>query len=139
MDLRRPFVPAAALAIVVLGAAGCVSEPSVNARPHTGTGTASEVAGVQQITLRSGLDLRFTPSTIVVHPGTVRLVLVNTSKPGAGPPHNVTFAGLPSANVATTDAGRQSSVMFIAPAPGTYHFVCSIHAAQGQTGTLIVR
>jgi plastocyanin len=69
----------------------------------------------------------------------VRLVLVNTSKPGAGPPHNVTFGGLPAANIATTQAGRQSSVTFEAPAPGTYNFVCSIHAAQGQTGKLIVR
>jgi plastocyanin len=66
-------------------------------------------------------------------------VLVNTSKPGAGPPHDVTFTGLPTANIPTTDAGRVSSVTFEAPAPGTYNFVCSIHARQGQTGTLIVR
>jgi plastocyanin len=139
MDPRRPLVLAATLTTVLVATAGCVSEPSVNARPHVGTGTASEVAGVQQITLRSGLDLRFTPATIVVHRGMVRLVLVNVAKPGAGPPHDVTFAGLPIANVPTTDAGRESSVSFVAPAPGTYQFVCSIHARQGQTGTLIVR
>jgi plastocyanin len=136
MDLRRPV---ALVTVSMLALAGCVREPAVNARPHLGTATASVVAGVQQITLRSGLDLRFTPSTIIVHPGTVRLVLLNTSKPGAGPPHNVTFAGLPTANIPNTDAGLQSSVMFTAPAPGTYNFVCSIHARQGQTGTLIVR
>jgi plastocyanin len=139
MYLRRASVLAAALGTALLTAAGCASEASVNSRPHTGTGTASEVNGVQQVTLRSGLDLRFTPATIIVHPGVVRLVLVNTSKPGAGPPHNVTFGGLPAANIATTQAGRQSSVTFEAPAPGTYNFVCSIHAAQGQTGKLIVR
>jgi plastocyanin len=139
MNPRRPFVLVAALATVLLTAAGCAREPSVNARPHLGTGTASEVAGVQQITLRSGLDLRFTPSTIVVHPGTVRLILVNTAKAGAGPPHNITFAGLPTANIPDTDAGLQSSVTFVAPAPGKYSFVCTIHARQGQTGTLIVR
>ena len=139
MDHRRPFVRAAALAIVLVSAGGCARDASVNTRPQVGTGTASEVSGVQQITLRSGLDLRFTPATIVVHRGTVRLILVNTSKPGAGPPHDVTFAGLPGANIPTTYAGRESSVTFVAPAPGTYHFVCSIHARQGQTGTLIVR
>lgn len=139
MDLRRAFVLAATLGAALLTAVGCASEASVNERPHLGTGTASEVNGVQQITLRSGLDLRFTPTTIVVHPGVVRLVLVNTSKPGAGPPHDVTFSGLPTANIATTQAGRQSSVTFEAPAPGTYNFVCSIHAAQGQSGKLIVR
>jgi plastocyanin len=139
MSPRRLVVLAPALAITLLALAGCVREPAVNARPHVGTGTASDVAGVQQVTLRSGLELRFTPATIVVHPGTVRLVLVNTSDPGAGPPHNVTFTGLPTANIPTTDAGRESSVTFTAPAPGTYKFVCSIHARQGQTGTLIVR
>jgi len=139
MDLRRPFVLAAMLGALLVTAAGCASEASVNQRPHLGTGTASEVNGIQQVTLRSGVDLRFSPSTIIVHPGMVRLVLVNTSKPGAGPPHDVTFGGLPTANIATTQAGRESSVTFEAPSPGTYNFVCSIHAAQGQSGKLIVR
>lgn len=138
MQLRRPLV-LATTAISALTLAGCVSEAAVNARPHLGTATATMVDGVQQVTLRSGLDLRFHPSTIVVHRGRVRLVLVNTSNPGAGPPHDVTFSGLPVANIPTTYAGRESSVLFSAPAPGTYHFVCSIHARQGQTGTLIVR
>ena len=138
MELRRAFASAVA-AISALALTGCVSEAAVNARPHLGTGTATVVAGVQQVTLRSGLDLRFSPSTIIVHPGKVRLVLINTSKPGAGPPHDVTFGGLPGADIPTTYAGRESSVLFTAPAPGTYSFVCSIHARQGQTGTLIVR
>jgi plastocyanin len=139
MQLRRPFVLATALVAALSTLAGCVSEPEVNARPHVGTDTASTVNGVQQITLRSGQDLRFTPSTIIVHPGVVRLVLVNTAQPGAGPPHNVMFSGLPVADIPTTQAGRLSSVTFSAPAPGTYQFVCSIHARQGQTGTMIVR
>jgi plastocyanin len=139
MQLRRPVALAAASAILAGPLGGCVREAAVNARPHAGTETATMVAGVQQITLRSGLDLRFTPSTIIVHRGTVRLVLVNTSNAGAGPPHDVTFSGLPVANIPTTYAGRESSVLFNAPAPGTYHFVCSIHARQGQTGTMIVR
>ncbi|MDT4918517.1 MAG: hypothetical protein QOI15_2814 [Pseudonocardiales bacterium] len=139
MQLRRPIALAAVLAGMLLALTGCVRQPEVNSRPHPGTDTASAVNGVQQITLRSGLDLRFTPSTIVVHSGVVRLVLVNSSDPGAGPPHDVTFSGLPAADVATTQAGRISSVTFTAPAPGTYQFVCSIHARQGQTGTMIVR
>jgi plastocyanin len=139
MQLRRPFVLAAVSIALAASLAGCARESEVNSRPHEGTGTASAVNGVQQITLRSGTDLRFTPSTIVVHPGVVRLVLVNSSKPGAGPPHDVSFSGLPAADVPTTQAGRLSAVTFTAPAPGTYHFVCSIHARQGQTGTMIVR
>ncbi|HKC28072.1 MAG TPA: cupredoxin domain-containing protein [Jatrophihabitans sp.] len=127
---------AAIMATLTLTAA-CVRTPEVNTRPHTGTGTASAVDGVQQIVIKSGTDLRFHPSTIVVHPGLVRLVLDNTSNPG--PPHDITFSGLPFADVPTTQPGEAQSVTFTAPAPGTYNFVCSIHANQGQTGKLIVK
>jgi plastocyanin len=126
------------LAVTVL--AGCSNrQAAVNKRPHDGTGVASDVSGVQQIVVRSGTDLRFTPSTLVVHQGRVRIVLVNTSQPGAGPPHNMLVSGLPGVDVPLTSAGQTHSVTFTAPAPGTYSFVCSIHAAQGQTGKLIVK
>jgi plastocyanin len=138
MQLRRAFVLGALAMVTPVLLAGCVREAEVNSRPQAGSATASTVNGVQQVTLRSGPDLRFTPSTIVVHPGVVRLVLVNSAKPGAGPPHDVTFSGLPVANIPTTQAGRLSAVTFTAPARGTYQFVCSIHARQGQTGTLVV-
>lgn len=138
MQLRRPSVLGVLAIAALVSVAGCAREAEVNSRPQAGTGTASSVNGVQQITIRSGQDLRFTPSTIVVHPGVVRLVLVNSSAAGAGPPHDVTFSGLPAANIPTTQPGRLSAVTFTAPAPGTYQFVCSIHARQGQTGTLIV-
>jgi plastocyanin len=138
MQPRRPLVLGALAIAVVVSLAGCVREAEVNSRPQAGTATASTVNDVQQVTLRSGPDLRFSPSTIVVHPGVVRLVLVNSAKSGAGPPHDVTFSGLPGADIPTTQAGRLSSVTFTAPAPGTYQFVCSIHARQGQTGTMIV-
>jgi plastocyanin len=133
--LRRAVAIAAALAAL----AGCVREASVNRRPHSGTGTASVVAGVQQVIIRSGVDLRFHPSTIVVHPGRVQIVLVNTSKPGAGPPHDLQLTGLPGAGVPLAEAGETRSVTFDAPEPGTYAFVCTIHTNQGQTGKLIVR
>jgi plastocyanin len=135
MGFRRAFAMLAALAMV----AACSREAEVNKRPHSGTGVASEVDGVQQIVIRAGNDLRFDPSTIVVHAGKVRIVLVNTSKPGAGAPHNIQMSGLPAADVPDVQAGRSASVTFTAPAPGTYDFVCSIHANQGQTGKLIVR
>jgi plastocyanin len=136
MPLRR-----ASIAVALLLLAGCANrEAAVNKRPHSGTGTATAVAGVQQITVTVDAgDYRFHPSTLVVHPGEVRIVLVNTAKPGAGPPHDVIFSGLPAADVPLAMAGQTQSVTFTAPAPGTYNFVCSIHARQGQTGKLIVR
>lgn len=135
MQLRRAVAIAAALAVL----AGCAREAAVNRRPTSGTGSASLVDGVQQVVIKAGVDLRFHPSTIVVHPGRVRIVLVNTAKPGAGPPHDIQMSGLPGASVPLADAGQTRSVTFDAPEPGTYDFVCSIHARQGQTGKLIVR
>lgn len=119
---------------------GCSNRESpVNKRPHEGTGTASAVGGVQEITITTGVDLRFHPSTIVVHRGEVRLILKNVPTNGGGPPHDLTFAGMPFASVPYTPVGATSSVTFMAPAPGTYDFVCTIHAAQNQTGKLIVQ
>lgn len=139
MQQCRASVAVGTLAALLL-AAGCTRTAEVNTRPHPGTATATPAAGgVQQVVVRSGTDLRFNPSTIIVHPGRVRVVLVNSAKPGAGPPHNLQVTGLPGAFVPDTSAGYTSSVTFTAPAPGTYQFVCTIHAAQGQTGKLIVR
>jgi plastocyanin len=137
MHLRRVLF--GMLAATVL--AGCSNNQApVNKRGHTGTGTASAGAGgVQTVVVTSGVDLRFHPSTIVVHPGRVRIVLDNTSKPGAGPPHDLQFGDLPGASIGTTIAGQEQAVTFTAPAPGTYSFICTIHAAQNQTGKLIVR
>jgi plastocyanin len=137
MRVRRVSVGALALLVV----AGCSNaESPTNKRTHSGTATASAAAdGVQTVVITSGVDLRFHPSTIVVHRGEVRIVLDNTSKPGAGPPHDLQVTGLPGAFIGTTQAGQQQSVTFTAPAPGTYRFICRIHAAQNQTGKLIVR
>jgi plastocyanin len=135
MLFGRALAVLAALATV----SGCAREAAVNSEPHTGTGVASTVDGMQQVVLRTGVDLRFHPSTIIVRPGKVRLVLENTAKPGAGPPHNLHVGGLPGADIADVQAGFSASVTFTAPEPGTYDFVCTIHASQGQTGKLIVR
>jgi plastocyanin len=134
----KAAVFAAALTAVLV--AGCSNrEAEVNKRPHAGTALATEVDGFQQVVIRSGVDLRFSPSTIVVHPGRVRIVLVNTAHAGAGPPHDLQFSGLPGDDVPLVAAGHALAVTFMAPAPGTYRFICSIHLRQGQTGKMIVR
>jgi plastocyanin len=93
------------------------------------------VNGVQDVTVDAGNTYRFDPSTITVHPGTVRIELVNT---GSGAPHNWTVLGLPGGATPDTGGGRRSVVEFTAPAPGRYTVVCTIHQKQGQTGTLVV-
>lgn len=136
MTRRAAVLLAAALLVL----AGCSNrEAPINKKSPAGTGTASPVGNVQQITVTTGVDLRFHPSTLVVHPGLVRIVLENIAANDNGPPHDIVFAGLPGADVPLTAAGRSASVTFTAPSPGTYNFVCSIHASQGQTGKLIVK
>jgi plastocyanin len=131
---------AGAAVALLLAVTACQSESAINREPHPGTGTASAAAGgIQQITLTTGHDYRFHPSTIVVHPGRVRVVLVNGGKVGAGAPHDWSLTGFPAAFVPLTGAGQTSSATFTAPAPGRYTFVCTIHRRQGQTGTLVVK
>jgi plastocyanin len=132
--------PAAAL--LLAATAACQSQASINRAPHSGTGTASAGNGVQQITITTGKtdsDYRFHPSTIVVHPGKVRVVLVNQGHPGAGAPHDWSLTGHPNAFVPLVAAGNKAQTTFTAPAPGRYQFVCTIHIRQGQTGTLVVK
>jgi plastocyanin len=121
----------AALAVV----AACTTQPSINRRPHSGSATASTVAGVQTITVTAGNTYRFDPSTITVHPGPVKLTLVND---GSGAPHDWTLLGLPGAATTEIGSNTSTSVTFTTPAPGKYEFVCTIHQKQGQTGTLVV-
>lgn len=122
---------------IVLAAllAACTTEASINRRPHPGSATASMVNGMQQVTVTAGNTYRFDPSTITVHPGWVRIVLINT---GSGAPHDWSLLGDVAATAPLVGGGASSSVTFTAPAPGRYPFVCTIHSAQGQTGTLVV-
>lgn len=138
MPSRRAVILAAAA--VALVATSCSnSESTVNKRPHPGDGTATVVNGIQQITVTTGSDYRFHPSTIVVHPGKVRIVLVNRRDSNSSAPHNLQVQGLPGAFVPLAAAGQTQATTFTAPAPGRYTFVCTIHIAQGQTGQLIVK
>jgi plastocyanin len=126
----------AVLAVALAGLVACSNQQGpVNRRPHPGTATASSVDGIQQVDVDAGDTYRFDPSRITVHPGTVRIVLHNT---GTGAPHNLTFLAFGAATP-LAGSGKTQSVMFTAPAPGQYQFVCTIHERQGQTGTLVVQ
>lgn len=123
---------------VLLGSgllAGCQRESAINREPHSGSTVAAVVDGVQQVTLTVDESFRFKPSTITVHPGKVRIVLKHV---GGGAPHDWSLNGFPTDYVPLVTPGQQKSVEFTAPAPGNYTFVCTIHVAQGQTGTLVV-
>jgi plastocyanin len=138
MTLRRT-VSIAALATALMGSLiGCTNQQSsINRNPQGGatTAAAAVVGGVQQVTVTADDKYRFTPDTITVHPGEVRITLINK---GTGAPHNLLLTGFPADFVSLANAGQTTTATFTAPAPGRYQFVCTIHVAQGQTGTLIV-
>lgn len=134
MPARRLACVAVCAAAVLLGACSN-SQSAVNRRPHTGTATASSVGTVQEITLDVGVTDRFQPSTFVVHPGMVRVVLKYV---GTGAPHNFQVVAFPADFVPLTSDGQTKAATFIAPSPGSYKFVCTIHERQGMTGTMIV-
>ena len=115
--------------------AGCQTQSSINQEPHSGSTTASMTAGVQDVEITTDQSYRFKPSTITVHPGKVRITLKHV---GTGAPHDWSLQGLPAAYVPLVNPGQSKAIEFTAPSPGTYTFVCTIHIAQGQTGTLVV-
>jgi plastocyanin len=121
--------------VTVLLLAACQNQSPINREPHAGSTTASAVDGVQNVTLIVDNKYRFTPSRITVHRGKVRINLKHT---GTGAPHDWSLQGFPAAYVPLIAHGESGSVEFIAPAPGSYTFVCTIHIKQGQTGTLVV-
>ena len=125
-----------ALGVLALGVAGCSNTQSAaNREPHTGSAAATVVDGVQQVTLTVGPTFRFAPSTITVHRGQVKITLHHLA---TGAPHDWQLTGFPMAQIPILSDNQSQSVTFMAPAPGKYQFVCSIHLNQGQTGTMIV-
>jgi plastocyanin len=137
---RRPRLAlGAGLAVALTVAlAGCSNtESSANRRPQTGSATASVVNGVQQVTIEANGVYRFVPDTVYVHTGReVKITLVRTA---TGAPHDWQLTGFPGIAIPLETAqGESLSTTFMAPAPGRYQFICSIHLRQGQTGTLVV-
>ena len=128
-----PLGVAALLVAALL--AGCQTKSAIERNPHPGSTTASVTAGVQEIVITTDQSYRFKPSTITVHPGKVRIVLKHV---GTGAPHDWSLRDFPADYVPLVAAGQTKSVEFVAPGPGTYKFVCTIHVPQGQTGTLVV-
>ena len=136
MTLRSALATAAIAVALVTALAGCSNrQSSINRNPQSGSSTAIAVAGVQQVVVTAGDDYRFTPDTITVHPGRVEITLINK---GTGAPHNLSVTGFPADFVPLASAKQTTTATFTAPAPGRYQFVCTIHVAQGQTGTLVV-
>jgi plastocyanin len=126
-----------ACAVGLFALAACTNtESPVNRTPLSGTATASEVNGLQRITLLVGNDYRFHPSTFYVHGGRVDVTLKNT---GSGAPHDFRVTKFPGDYVPfVQQPGQTMSSTFTTPSPGRYQFVCTVHVRQGMVGTMVV-
>jgi plastocyanin len=132
--------PTALLGALLLGCAllaGCGSSELKRPPPRGPTETTVRPGpdGVQRVEVDVGDDYRFTPSTIDVQVGRIRLSLHHV---GQGAPHTLYGAGVPGMRVGLVRPGETQTVQFTASQPGRFRFVCTIHEAQGQTGTLVV-
>jgi plastocyanin len=97
--------------------------------------------GVQQVTLQTEDDFRFTPDHFTVAPGKVRLTVHNVAQQMT---HNFEFTanGGPapiSEKIPILAPGQQQTIEFTVTTPGAYRFECSFHVQLGQVGTMTVR
>jgi plastocyanin len=139
--MRR--IARAGLILLVAGsafAAGCQRREQAAPPPRSVTATPG-ADGVQAVTVaEAGAgQFRFVPDTVTAGVGRIRITFRNTGNT----PHNLTFADLLDAGkrvaVPTLRGGAEGSIEFSVGTPGQYRFVCTIHEALGQTGTLNVR
>jgi plastocyanin len=120
-----------------LALAGCTNRELKRPPPSGPTATTVRPGadGVQHVDIDVGDDYRFTPATIQAQVGRIRLSLHHV---GHGAPHTLYGADVPGMRVGLVRPGETQSVQFTASQPGRFRFVCTIHEAQGQTGTLVV-
>ena len=131
---RDPLTGTALRAAVLAGLliAGCGASPGASDRGSPAT-TAGEVT--VSVATAAGDDRRFLPAAIAVQAGArVRLVFRNESAES----HNLSFTGAlePIRTATIMDPGQEEWLSFVAPDPGVYAFVCTVHL--GMTGELRV-
>ena len=149
-DFRRPLPQVGrkwitfAPAVVTVGVlTACSSGSARSVQPPQ--------AGVQAVTIGATDDFRFTPGDVSVHPGKVRLTLVDR---GAYP-HNIAFStlgptslgptslgptslGATSASVSGSPGQTSTTLTLTFTRPGRYDFVCTYHSSAGMKGSLVV-
>jgi len=134
--VRSSAVVALAAGAAVLSACGGEppAPPPQSSQPDAVTLTPA-ADGRQSVEIDADDGNRFHPSLVTARPGPVTVTLKHVGK---GAPHNWSVTDLPAARVSLVSAGQSRSVTFTVSKPGAYRFLCSIHVAQGQVGTLTV-
>lgn len=139
--LRRGMIAGAIAAALAVAGCGGSSAPSSSAAqapaahaPAT-PAPASSASG-QQVTITGTNALRFTPMTVHVHTGKVRVTL----KDMGAYPHNIVIPGLKvtSRTVTGDPGGAQDTFTVTFAHAGRYPFHCQYHASAGMTGVFVV-
>jgi plastocyanin len=139
--LRQGMIAAAIAAALAVAGCGGSSAPSSSAAqtPATHAPATSAPAGSasgQQVTITGTNALRFTPMTVRVHAGKVRITLMDM---GAYP-HNIVIPklGVTSRTVTGDLGGGRVAFTVTFAHPGRYPFHCQYHASSGMVGVFVV-
>ena len=126
---------AAGAVVTAIALVGCGSAASAMGPGSAPAGQAASGA-VQHVTLTGTSTLRFTPMTVHVRPGTVRVTLTDM---GAYP-HNVVIPALHLTSQTVTGDPGAGSVSFTVrfPRAGRYAFHCQYHQSAGMVGVFVV-
>lgn len=127
---RRQTRAVAALVPVALASACGRSSGS-------GGGTAVEQRnGIQQVTIHTTDEFRFTPATVHAHVGKLRIQLVDDGSY----PHNISFPALHATSSSVSgNPGQQQTTLTVSFAhAGTYEFICTFHSSAGMKGRISV-
>jgi plastocyanin len=125
--LRRVTVAATAVGAVAMAGCGSVSS--------SGSAGAASAAG-QRVTIEGNNSLQFTPMTVHVHAGTVRIAL----KDMGAYPHNLVIPSLHATSPTVTGDPGGATARFTVnfPHAGRYPFHCQYHQSAGMTGVFVV-
>ena len=117
--------PALALPLVITGCGGSSN--------HNAT---RDPEGVQQVTINTTDQFRFTPMDIRAHVGTLRIVLTDAGSY----PHNISFGSLhaTSETVSGSPGQQKTSFSVTFTHAGVYDFVCTFHSSAGMKGQVTV-
>jgi plastocyanin len=144
--LRRGMIAGAMAAALAVAGCGGSSTPSSSAAQTPAThapathapvthAPASSAAG-QRVTITGTNALRFTPMTVHVHTGKVRITL----KDMGAYPHDIVIPELKvtSRTVTGDPGGAQVTFTVTFAHAGRYAFHCQYHASAGMTGVFVV-